>query len=73
MWPENSDVEAGLRIGIRTYLVETGYGHAERNGTSADFVVSDLAAAINHLLSFNAPNPTDPPTLEPLRGAAAGA
>jgi D-glycero-D-manno-heptose 1,7-bisphosphate phosphatase len=47
---KNSDIEAGRRLGLRTYLVETGYGLAEKSETRADFVVADLEAAIQHVL-----------------------
>ena len=48
---KNSDIEAGQAAGVRTYLVETGYGLRERQLTSADYVVPDLKSAVNHLLS----------------------
>lgn len=48
---KNSDVEAGRAAGVRTYLVETGYGRLEKQATSADYVVADLLDAVNHLLS----------------------
>lgn len=48
---KNSDIEAGRAVGARTYLVETGYGSREKQGTSADYVVADLQAAVTHLLS----------------------
>lgn len=47
---KNSDVEAGRRLGITTYLVETGYGLEERATTAADYVVADLAVAVEHIL-----------------------
>lgn len=48
---KNSDVEAGRTLGIRTYLVETGYGIREKRTTRADHVVPDIEAAVTHLLS----------------------
>lgn len=48
---KNSDVEAGRKLGIRTYLVETGYGFHHKRITHADYVVKDLQAAVKHLLS----------------------
>lgn len=48
---KNSDIEAGRALGLRTYLVETGYGVAHKATTRADFVVSDLWEAMVHLLS----------------------
>lgn len=47
----NSDVDAGRRLGLVSYLVLTGYGHGEASDTSADHVVADLAAALDHVLS----------------------
>jgi D-glycero-D-manno-heptose 1,7-bisphosphate phosphatase len=47
---KNSDVEAGRAVGVTTYLVETGYGTREKEVTRADHVVSDLQAAVTHLL-----------------------
>jgi len=47
---KNSDIEAGRQIGIVTYLVETGYGHSEKQTTRANYVVSDLMAAVEHML-----------------------
>ncbi len=48
---KNSDIEAGRKVGIRTYLVETGYGIDHKHTTRADYVVNDLQAAVKHLLS----------------------
>ncbi len=48
---KNSDIEAGRRLGIRTYLVETGYGAQEKRTTRADYIVPDLPAAVEHLLA----------------------
>jgi D-glycero-D-manno-heptose 1,7-bisphosphate phosphatase len=47
---KNSDIEAGRAVGATTYLVETGYGSNEKEATKADHVVSDLHAAVTHLL-----------------------
>ena len=47
---KNSDIEAGRKLGIATYLVETGYGADEKSTTRADYVVPDLMAAVEHLL-----------------------
>lgn len=47
---KNSDIEAGRKLGIRTYLVETGYGIDHKHTTRADYVVSDIQAAVRHLL-----------------------
>lgn len=49
---KKSDIEAGRRLGIKTYLVETGYGREEKSHTKATFVRSNLKDAVVHLLSF---------------------
>jgi D-glycero-D-manno-heptose 1,7-bisphosphate phosphatase len=49
---KNSDIEAGRRLGIRTYLVETGYGFREKATTAADEVARDLRDAVEKLLKF---------------------
>jgi histidinol-phosphate phosphatase family protein len=45
------DVDLGKKLGMTTYLVETGYGLHFKKTTNADFVVADLKAAVDHLLS----------------------
>jgi D-glycero-D-manno-heptose 1,7-bisphosphate phosphatase len=52
----NSDVEAGRALGLTTYLVETGYGAAEKHATNATHVVADLQSAANHILSRGSPH-----------------
>lgn len=47
---KNTDIEAGRRSGVRTYLVETGYGAKEKVQTLADYIVPDLDAAVSRLL-----------------------
>lgn len=47
---QNGVREAGQRLGIRTYLVETGYGAEHKNQVRADFVAPDLKTAVDHLL-----------------------
>jgi len=49
---KNSDIEAGRRLGIRTYLVETGYGGEEKHRTNATFVMKNLKDAVVHLLDL---------------------
>jgi D-glycero-D-manno-heptose 1,7-bisphosphate phosphatase len=49
---KNTDIEAGRRLGVRTYLVETGYGSAEKNRTKATFVKGNLKEAVDHLLNL---------------------
>jgi D-glycero-D-manno-heptose 1,7-bisphosphate phosphatase len=48
---KNSDIEAGRRLGIKTYLVETGFGFEEKSNTKAMFISSNLRDAVAHLLS----------------------
>lgn len=43
------DVDLGKKMGMTTYLVETGYGLHFKPTTNADFIVADLKAAIDHL------------------------
>lgn len=47
---KNSDIEAGRSLGIKTYLVETGFGTTEKIATKADFIVPSLREAVHHLL-----------------------
>jgi D-glycero-D-manno-heptose 1,7-bisphosphate phosphatase len=49
---KNSDIEAGKSLGIRTYLVETGYGAEEKYKTNATFVRKNLKDAVVHLLNL---------------------
>jgi D-glycero-D-manno-heptose 1,7-bisphosphate phosphatase len=44
------DVELGIAIGAETFLVRTGHGHKFVDGTKADHVVDDLAAAVDVIL-----------------------
>jgi len=46
----DSDIEAGLRLGITTYLVLTGYGREHKDDIKADYVKPDMLSAIKHLL-----------------------
>ena len=46
----DSDIEAGLRLGITTYLVLTGYGSKHWNDTKADYIKPDMLSAVKHLL-----------------------
>jgi D-glycero-D-manno-heptose 1,7-bisphosphate phosphatase len=47
---KNTDIEAGKRLGIRTFLVETGYGVEEKRTTNATFIKRDLKDAVLHML-----------------------
>ena len=51
---KNTDVEAGKRLGLKTYLVETGYGAEEKRATKATFVKKDLKEAVLHMLNLRA-------------------
>lgn len=48
---KNSDIDAGLALGMTTYLVETGYGRLHAETSSAHHIVRDLATATDHILS----------------------
>lgn len=45
------DVDLGKKMGMATYLVETGYGLNFKKTTNADFIVANLGAAVDHLFS----------------------
>jgi len=49
---KNTDIEAGRRLGIRTVLVETGYGTQGKWTTSATFVRRNLKDAVLHILNL---------------------
>lgn len=44
-----SDIECGRNAGVRTILVETGYGKTEKGG-SQDFVAKDVVEAVDIIL-----------------------
>jgi D-glycero-D-manno-heptose 1,7-bisphosphate phosphatase len=46
----DSDIGAGLRLRLTTYLVLTGYGREYRNDTKADYIKPDMLSAVKHLL-----------------------
>lgn len=48
---KNSDIEAGKKLSMRTYLVETGYGQRDKINTKADFIMPDLKTSVIHLLN----------------------
>ncbi len=50
---KNTDIETGRKLGMTTYLVETGYGAAEKENTKADFIAPDVLAAVKKILSLN--------------------
>jgi D-glycero-D-manno-heptose 1,7-bisphosphate phosphatase len=45
-----SDLEAGRRLGIRSFLVETGFGTLHRKDAETEWVFPDLKAVVDHLL-----------------------
>lgn len=47
---KRADIECGRNSGIRTILVQTGYG-AEEGDTGADHVVTDIIAAVDVILN----------------------
>jgi D-glycero-D-manno-heptose 1,7-bisphosphate phosphatase len=49
---KNTDIEAGRRLGMKTYLVETGYGFEEKRTTQATFIRRDLKEAVLHILNL---------------------
>lgn len=46
---KTSDIECGRNAGVRTILVETGYGKSQR-GARPDFVAGDVVAAVGWIL-----------------------
>ncbi|MCP5002711.1 MAG: HAD hydrolase-like protein, partial [Planctomycetes bacterium] len=46
----DTDIEAGIRLGLTTYLVLTGYGREHQADTGADYIKPDLLSAVKHLL-----------------------
>jgi D-glycero-D-manno-heptose 1,7-bisphosphate phosphatase len=50
---KESDIEAGRRLGMVTYLVMTGYGREYVSGTSAVHVKDDILDAVKHLLGID--------------------
>lgn len=47
---KNSDIDAGYTLGIKTYLVLTGYGKEHRSRTKATHIKDDLLSAVKHIL-----------------------
>jgi D-glycero-D-manno-heptose 1,7-bisphosphate phosphatase len=50
---KNSDIEAGNRLGIITYLVLTGYGRDHQANTKATYIEHDILSAVKHVISAN--------------------
>jgi len=49
---KNSDIELGHKLGIRTYLVLTGYGLEHRVNTRATHIKKNISEAVQHLLEL---------------------
>ena len=47
---KNSDIECGRAAGVRTILVQTGYGKSEEGAGSPDFIAKDVVAAVDIIL-----------------------
>ncbi len=47
---KNTDIEAGRKLGLTTYLVLTGYGREDQEVTKANYIKPDLLSAVKHLL-----------------------
>lgn len=47
---KNSDIDAGYKLGIETYLVLTGYGNEHKAHTKATYVRQNLLSAVRHIL-----------------------
>jgi D-glycero-D-manno-heptose 1,7-bisphosphate phosphatase len=54
---KESDLQCGRRAGVKTILVQTGYG-GEADQAAADIVVPDLPAAAEAILGASAPQIT---------------
>lgn len=54
---KNSDIEPGLELGMRTILVETGYGMAEKPVTRATFIEKDIGAAVSRIMMLCSTTP----------------
>lgn len=48
---KTTDLAPGRALGMRTVLVETGYGRAERERAQADFVAADVGEAVARILA----------------------
>lgn len=46
-----NDIEAGNKIGLTTFLVETGYGKKHLSNCNPDFIEKDLWSAVNKITS----------------------
>lgn len=50
---KDSDIEAGKRLGICTYLVLTGYGMESQKKVKATYIKTDLLSSVKHILEEN--------------------
>ncbi|MCX5815273.1 MAG: HAD family hydrolase [Proteobacteria bacterium] len=48
---KNSDIEAGNRLDIITYLVQTGYGREHQTDMKATYIEKDLLSVVKHIIS----------------------
>jgi histidinol phosphatase-like enzyme len=48
---KKSDIGAGARLRVETYLVLTGYGKEHRALVNANFVAPDLLNAVQHIVN----------------------
>lgn len=47
---KDSDIEAGRKLGLTTYLVLTGYGRKYQFDTKATYIKQDILRAVKHIL-----------------------
>lgn len=50
---KDTDIEAGLKLGLTTCLVLTGYGREYQDDTRADYIKPDILSAVKHLLEIS--------------------
>jgi D-glycero-D-manno-heptose 1,7-bisphosphate phosphatase len=56
---KNSDIDAGKKLGLTTYLVLTGYGLEHQENTKATYIKPDLLGAVRHLLNVDKRNASE--------------
>ena len=49
---KDTDIDAGFKLGITTYLVLTGYGRKYQDDTRSDYIKPDILSAVEHLLEI---------------------
>jgi len=47
---KNTDIDAGVNLGMTTYLVRTGYGESHQADTRATYVMPDILSVVKHLI-----------------------